>query len=188
MKIEWNKTSPSVYKKFVIPVGKMSKEEAEKQIKELMSNYKENINFDKNYFIPSNEINEIKFSLTKYNDKDIKVNFNDKEYLLSECSAYEVIYDENCSIIAHNLIDKNTLTKYFDSDNKIFWIQDFGKNKSKVILFEYQLIFVPYNVDIDFYYDYNIKYNTAIYYKKRKKYLISKKENIIKKIFHKIFK
>ena len=35
MKIEWNKTSPSVYKKFVIPVGKMSKEEAEKQIKEL---------------------------------------------------------------------------------------------------------------------------------------------------------
>jgi hypothetical protein len=161
----WSKTDSKIYKKFVIPVNGMSKEEAEKQLKKLMSNYKEDINFE-DYFIPANEINDInidiKFPLNKYDCKDCYITFNNKEYLLSECSAYEVIYDDNGSIIGHNLIDKNTLTKYFDSDDKIFWIQDFGKNKSKVILFEYQLFFVPYNVDIDFYYNYDIKYNTPI--------------------------
>jgi hypothetical protein len=39
---------PNIIKKFIIPVGNMSREEAEKQIRELMTQYHEDIQWDEN--------------------------------------------------------------------------------------------------------------------------------------------
>jgi hypothetical protein len=39
----WSKTDSKIYKKFVIPVDGMSKEEAKKQRKKYLTNKKENI-------------------------------------------------------------------------------------------------------------------------------------------------
>lgn len=46
---DWNAFgSQHVRRKFVIPIDGMSKEEAEKQLQELMCDYKEDIKFDEN--------------------------------------------------------------------------------------------------------------------------------------------
>lgn len=54
--INWNSTAHGKKIKFIIPVGNLSREEAEKQIKELMKSYKEEIQIDDNFFINTNPL------------------------------------------------------------------------------------------------------------------------------------
>ena len=45
--INWNTIGHQTHVKFIIPIGKTSKEKAEKSLRELMKSYREEINFSK---------------------------------------------------------------------------------------------------------------------------------------------
>ena len=88
-KINWNFSGENeIKRKFVIPVGKITKKDAEKSLMELISNYKEEIIFDDENLLTNLEI-ELYSILNKYvgktlNDDIVKDIIKDIEKKLKE--------------------------------------------------------------------------------------------------------
>lgn len=76
-----------IRKTFTIPVGNLSKEEAEVKIREIMKQYKEPLDIDNNYFIPIKNIEDV-------GEIWIPVSEKDDEILLKKTGKYIINIEE----------------------------------------------------------------------------------------------
>ena len=83
-----NKHESTVYKKFIIPVGNLSKEQAEQQISLLIKNYKEDVKWDDNLgtvTVNGTHSKEIWLpSPDSYEISDIHIFHNTKDYWIPQ--------------------------------------------------------------------------------------------------------
>ena len=116
--INWNKTGPNIRRKFIIPVGNLSKEDAKNSLKYLMKSYKEEIIFDdnitKDYFLP-----------VKENLVDIELNKQITEEL-EKCKDI-IYYIKNYVMTKYDKSDIRAWLPYADNIFVQDLLKDWGK-------------------------------------------------------------